>query len=907
MLTAHKTGSGLRALLMAALLIVARPIPAYAADSNPKDVTLQGFPAGVGLTDTMDVNAGTIGTLYNGGIVKDNTGTITHSSGTVLENHGSIEFLEAGHAGTNYGTISKIVNTGSLGVNDEEGEILVVGMGNEIERNYGTIQESGGVIAGNYGTIGSNTGSVTMYDGRIGENSNGGTVKFEAKVVGGETVPAKGTIGSNKGKVEIGSGTVTIEENTGDIEISDAAVTVEKNSGNITLGRNAVLICGENTSGGVITKTSKSADIICPTNNGTIRDETAVLWKIVFVGDDGQAKVTICDDEADGVYFTLYEGAVFFTLPPEYGCKDALQREEGDVNTWALNAYPEEGDTEFAIVCHKCSADGYGKDADKHWKECTECRRIFAEEAHAADTYISDGNSTCIKDGTESGSCAVCGYSHTRVAADSHLTSDHHEHVVIDERVEPTETSAGLTEGSHCEDCHQVLTAQEIIPKLPHTCVSSSDYLYDGSTHWKICSVCNDKFDEGAHTYNSLVLNQPATCTESATYYPQCDCCGAVDRSRTVPVGDPLGHSFKNYVSNHDATCTADGTKTSVCANGCGATDTVTDPGTRTGHRFTAYVSNRNATCTADSTRTAVCANGCGATDTVTDPGTRTGHRYGAWTSVDDTQHRRVCSNNAAHTETENHKYTEWTTTRKPTETQTGSEERSCSVCAHKETRVLPVLKLANYGVISGADIDWTGGGTAGIRITTDAPFDEFVVKVDGSTVDPADYTVESGCVGITLAPAYLETLSIGSHSVEIVSDEGRASTIFTIKAAEHTVAFRMNGHGDPVRAQTITKGEKAVMPAEPAAEGYSFSGWYADAAFSAEFDFDAPITADTTVYAKWAEAPAAPTASPLPADPADREPDESRSILPWAALLLAVGGALAGTAVYVRKRKSAE
>lgn len=116
-----------------------------------------------------------------------------------------------------------------------------------------------------------------------------------------------------------------------------------------------------------------------------------------------------------------------------------------------------------------------------------------------------------------------------------------------------------------------------------------------------------------------------------------------------------------------------------------------------------------------------------------------------------------------------------------------------------------------------------------------------------------------------------------------------------------------MNGHGDPVRVQTITEGEKAVMPAEPTAEGYSFGGWYADAAFSAEFDFDAPVTAYTTVYAKWTEASADPTASPLPSDPAERESDDGSSILPWATLLLAVGGALAGTAVYVRKRKSAE
>lgn len=37
-----------------------------------------------------------------------------------------------------------------------------------------------------------------------------------------------------------------------------------------------------------------------------------------------------------------------------------------------------------------------------------------------------------------------------------------------------------------------------------------------------------------------------------------------------------------------------------------------------------------------------------------------------------------------------------------------------------------------------------------------------------------------------------------------------------------------------------------------PTVEGYTFDGWYADAAHTTEFDFTQPITGDTTIYAKW-------------------------------------------------------
>ncbi len=70
-----------------------------------------------------------------------------------------------------------------------------------------------------------------------------------------------------------------------------------------------------------------------------------------------------------------------------------------------------------------------------------------------------------------------------------------------------------------------------------------------------------------------------------------------------------------------------------------------------------------------------------------------------------------------------------------------------------------------------------------------------------------------------------------------------------------YTVNFDTNDKAAAPDAQLIEKGEKAVKPSDPKAAGYSFAGWYANQACTGDaFDFDTPITADTTLYAKWIE-----------------------------------------------------
>ena len=68
------------------------------------------------------------------------------------------------------------------------------------------------------------------------------------------------------------------------------------------------------------------------------------------------------------------------------------------------------------------------------------------------------------------------------------------------------------------------------------------------------------------------------------------------------------------------------------------------------------------------------------------------------------------------------------------------------------------------------------------------------------------------------------------------------------------TLTFNANGHGTAPAAETVTKGTAATAPTEPTAEGYTFGGWYEEAACTNAFNFSTALNADKTVYAKWTE-----------------------------------------------------
>ena len=120
-------------------------------------------------------------------------------------------------------------------------------------------------------------------------------------------------------------------------------------------------------------------------------------------------------------------------------------------------------------------------------------------------------------------------------------------------------------------------------------------------------------------------------------------------------------------------------------------------------HRYTNYVSNNDATCEANGTKTALCALGCGSKHTITESGTKLPHTYGPWEKLDDTSHKHTCGS-CGHSETAAHEWDAGTVTTQPTTQTEGIRTYTCTVCSHTKTE--PVEKLPDTSPKAAIDFE---------------------------------------------------------------------------------------------------------------------------------------------------------------------------------------------------------
>ena len=77
-----------------------------------------------------------------------------------------------------------------------------------------------------------------------------------------------------------------------------------------------------------------------------------------------------------------------------------------------------------------------------------------------------------------------------------------------------------------------------------------------------------------------------------------------------------------------------------------------------------------------------------------------------------------------------------------------------------------------------------TQGEKNELTFTSDASFADFLrVELDGTTLDEKNYTKKEGSTIITLNRDFVATLSVGEHTLAIVSQSGTATAKFTVKA----------------------------------------------------------------------------------------------------------------------------
>ena len=90
------------------------------------------------------------------------------------------------------------------------------------------------------------------------------------------------------------------------------------------------------------------------------------------------------------------------------------------------------------------------------------------------------------------------------------------------------------------------------------------------------------------------------------------------------------------------------------------------------------------------------------------------------------------------------------------------------------------------YIITEGGSVSWDHNSGQDARFVSNADFANFSgVYVDGKPVDPTHYIAVSGSTDVTLKAEYLNTLSAGSHTLDIVSKNGLARATFTVNKPE--------------------------------------------------------------------------------------------------------------------------
>ena len=120
--------------------------------------------------------------------------------------------------------------------------------------------------------------------------------------------------------------------------------------------------------------------------------------------------------------------------------------------------------------------------------------------------------------------------------------------------------------------------------------------------------------------------------------------------------------------------------------------------------------------------------------------------------------------------------------------------------------------------------------------------------NTDGTAITGAEsqnFTVPSTLAAGTYY--YYCQINATGGALPIASNVSRV----TVSVVTYTITFNSLG-GSSVPNQTVSPDGKATPPADPTRTGHLFEAWYTDINCTSVWDFNATVTGDMTLYAKW-------------------------------------------------------
>lgn len=308
-----------------------------------------------------------------------------------------------------------------------------------------------------------------------------------------------------------------------------------------------------------------------------------------------------------------------------------------------------------------------------------------------------------------------------------------------------------------CEDCG----ATELRELHTHEFTWKSD----AEKHWKECE-CGD-VEEGTterHDLDDGVIIHNATHTKTGLSSHKCEVCNATIEQTIAKTSDHSYGSWRPYGPNEHI---------SSCA--CGAIKTAA-------HSFGAWTVTKAATSEAEGVESRSCS-GCGYTETRTiaklpAEETTTETTTEETTTAETTTETTTVETTTSETTTE-------TTTKETTTAETTTVETTIAETTTETTTAETTMISEETHEIEVEKTVWKPGkknSGEGMSFRSYADFADFVgVRVDGVEISRDLYDVREGSTIVVLKAEYLEELSTGMHTIEIVSVTGVASASFEV------------------------------------------------------------------------------------------------------------------------------